>query len=42
MVFVKRGFAKITIFRLTSILRNRMTEGKDTFCAFIDLQKAFD
>ncbi len=30
------------IFTLTSILRNRMTEAKYTFCAFIDMQKAFD
>ncbi len=30
------------IFTLTSILRNRMTEGKDIFCAFIDMQNVFD
>ncbi len=30
------------IFILTSIIKNRMSEGRDTFCAFIDIQKAFD
>ncbi len=30
------------IFVLTSIIKNRMSEGRDIFCAFIDMQKAFD
>lgn len=30
------------IFSLTSIIRNRFAESKDTFACFIDMQKAFD
>ena len=30
------------IFLVTSIIRNRLTEGKDTFIAFVDKEKAFD
>ena len=30
------------IYVLSSILRNRKSEGKDTFCAFVDFKKAFD
>ncbi len=40
--FRKKRSCEDHIFTLTSILRNRMTEGKYTFCAFIDMQKAFD
>ena len=30
------------VFTLTSIIRNRKNRNVDTFCAFIDYQKAFD
>jgi hypothetical protein len=30
------------LFTLTSIIRNRLSEHKPTFCAFIDMEKAFD
>jgi len=30
------------IYVLNSVLKNRMNEGKDTYCAFIDFKKAFD
>ena len=30
------------IFSLTTIIKNRMSDKKDTFCAFVDLEKAFD
>ena len=30
------------IFLATSIICNRLTEGKDTFIAFVDMEKAFD
>ncbi len=30
------------LFVLTSIIRNRKSENKDTFFSFIDMQKAFD
>ncbi len=40
--FRKKRSCEYHIFTLTSILRNRMTDGKYTFCAFIDMQKAFD
>ena len=30
------------IFSLSSIIRNRLAEKKSTFCAFIDMEKAFD
>ena len=30
------------IFSLTSLIRNRFAENKDTFACFIDMQKAFD
>ena len=40
--FRKNRSCEDHIFTLTSILRNRLSEGKDAFCAFIDMQKAFD
>ena len=30
------------IFVLSSVLRNRMSDNEQTFCAFVDMQKAFD
>lgn len=30
------------VFSLTSIIENRLNDNKNTFCAFIDLEKAFD
>ena len=30
------------MFSLTSIIRNRISQNKSTFCAFIDMEKAFD
>ena len=30
------------LFTLTSVIRNRLSEKKSTFCAFIDMEKAFD
>ena len=30
------------IFSLSTIIKNRMNDKKDTFCAFVDLEKAFD
>ena len=30
------------IYVLSSLIRNRKTQGNDTFCAFIDFKKAFD
>ena len=30
------------IYVLSSAIRNRKSEGKDTFCAFVDFKKAFD
>lgn len=30
------------IFSLTSMIKNRLSDKKDTFCAFVDLEKAFD
>lgn len=30
------------VYVLSSIIRNRKSEGKDTFCAFVDFKKAFD
>ena len=30
------------IYALTTVIRNRMTENKATYCAFIDMEKAFD
>lgn len=30
------------IFSVTSIIKNRLSDKKDTFCAFVDLEKAFD
>ena len=30
------------IFSLSSIIKNRISEKKSTFCAFVDLEKAFD
>ncbi len=40
--FRKKRSCEDHIFTLTYILRNRMAEAKDTFCAFIDMQKTFD
>ncbi len=40
--FRKKTFCVNHIFPLTPILRNRMTEGNDSCCAFIDMHKAFD
>ena len=40
--FRKNRSCEDHIFVLTSIIRNRLTMGKDTFCAFVDMQKAFD
>ncbi len=40
--FRKKRSRGDNIFVLTSIIRNRMWENKDTFCSFIDMQKAFD
>ncbi len=39
--FCKNRSCEDHIFTHTSLLRNRMTESKDTFCAFIEMQKAF-
>ncbi len=36
--FRKHKFCEDHIFVLTSIIKNRMSEGRDTFCAFIDMQ----
>jgi len=30
------------IFSLTTVVQNRLNDGKPTYCAFIDLEKAFD
>ena len=30
------------IYALTTIIRNRMNQGSNTFCAFVDFKKAFD
>ena len=30
------------IYSLSSIIKNRINDKKDTFCAFVDLEKAFD
>ncbi len=30
------------IFTSTSVLRKRLSDGKNTFCTFIDMQKTFD
>ena len=30
------------LFTLTSIIRNHISQNKSTFCAFIDMEKAFD
>ena len=30
------------IYTLSSIIRNRKSENKDTYCAFVDFKKAFD
>ena len=30
------------LFTITSIIRNRLSQKHDTFCAFIDMEKAFD
>ncbi len=40
--FRKHRSCEDHIFVLTSIIKNRMSEGRETFCAFIDMQKAFD
>ncbi len=41
--FRKHRSCEDHIFALTSIIKNRMmSEGKDTFCTFIDMQKTVD
>ena len=30
------------VYSLSTLIRNRLTEGKDTYAAFVDMQKAFD
>ncbi len=40
--FRKKRSCEDHIFVLTSIIRNRISENKDTFCSFKDMQKAFD
>jgi hypothetical protein len=40
--FRKKRSCEDHIFVLTSILRNRQLQGQSTYCAFIDMQKAFD
>ena len=40
--FRKSRSCEDPLFVLTSIIRNRLSEGRGTFCAFIDMQKAFD
>ncbi len=40
--FRKHRSCEDHIFALTSIIKNRMSEDRDTFCAFIDMQKAFN
>ncbi len=40
--FRKQRSCEDHIFVLTSIITNRMSEGRDTFCAFIDMQKVVD
>ncbi len=38
----KKDHVKTIFFALTSIIKNRMLENKDTFCSFIDMQNVFD
>ncbi len=38
---VKKRSREEHIVILTSIIRNRMSENRDTLCSFIDKQKAF-
>ncbi len=40
--FRKHRSCEDHIFVLTTIIKNTMSDGRDTFCAFIDMQKAFD
>ncbi len=38
MVLRNTDLVKIIHLYLTSIIKDRMSEGRDTFCAFIDTQ----
>ena len=40
--FRKHRSCQHHIFALTSVIRNRISEGKSTYCAFIDFRKAFN
>ena len=40
--FQKNSSCQDHIYSLTTIIRNRLTENKGTYCAFIDMEKAFD
>ena len=40
--FRKKRSCQDHIYVLDSIIRNRLDENNSTFCAFVDLQKAFD
>ena len=40
--FRKNRSSQDHIYSLTPIIRNRLTEKKGTYCAFIDMEKAFD
>ena len=40
--FRKKRSCEDHIFVLTSIIRNRLKDNESTYCAFIDMQKAFD
>ena len=40
--FRKNRSCQDHIYALTTVIRNRMTENKATYCAFIDMDKAFD
>ena len=40
--FWKNRSCQDHIYSLTTIIRNRLTENKGTYCAFIDMEKAFD
>ena len=36
------GLVKIIYFSLSSLIRNTLNDKESLFCAFIDLEKAFD
>ena len=40
--FRKNRSCQDHIYALTTVIRNRITENKATYCAFIDMEKAFD